>query len=97
MRKYEMMVIFRPDLGEDGLRESMEKIKEFIEKGGGVVEEMNDRYPWGRRELAYEIKKFKEGYYVIYNFSLENVNYLEELKNFLRLNNDLLRWMILRR
>jgi len=94
MRKYEMMVIIDPELKEEEIKNNIEKLKEIINKNEkGKIESIDE---WGKRELAYEIKHKREGYYVIYYFESEQ-EILEDLKKELRLNKSFLRGLIVRR
>lgn len=76
MRKYETVYILRPDLDEAASQAAVEKIEETITSNGGTVEKIDK---WGVKKLAYEIKDYSEGSYVVVNFSGENdtINALE--------------------
>ncbi|MGQ9844954.1 MAG: 30S ribosomal protein S6 [Caldisericia bacterium] len=92
MRKYEMMVIFKPNLNDEDLKVEEEKIKNFILESGG---EFLNTTPWGKRKLAYEIGKYTEGIYHLFYFRLPQ-NRLSEFKTTLKLNMNILRFMIIR-
>lgn len=92
MRKYEMMVIFKPNLNDEDLKVEEEKIKNFVLESGG---EFLDITPWGKRKLAYEIGKHSEGIYHLFYFKLSQ-NKLSEFKTTLKLNMNILRFMIIR-
>jgi small subunit ribosomal protein S6 len=62
MREYESIFVVRPSVSEDGINQLVEKVKKVIEKNGGVVTKTEQ---WGKRKLAYEIKKEKKGTYVL--------------------------------
>ena len=64
MNKYESVVIIDPAVEEDKVKELTQKLTEIINNDGKVeqVEEL------GKKKLAYEVKKNKEGYYVVINF-----------------------------
>ncbi|MBV4420019.1 30S ribosomal protein S6 [Clostridium tyrobutyricum] len=68
MRKYETIFILHPSLDEEACKANIEKFKGVIENGGGVVDNVD---VWGKRKLAYEIKKVNEGYYTLINFSAD--------------------------
>ncbi len=91
-RKYELMVIFTPELEEEVLEKEIEKLKEIIQSKDGEVEKVDN---WGKRRLAYEIKKKKEGNYVVMNFTLPASEVLS-FKNTLKLNENILRFMIIK-
>lgn len=66
MRKYEMLTIL--DAGTENQSEEISKIEEVIKNLGGTVSKSD---AWGKRILAYPIRKKTEGYYVLFNFELE--------------------------
>ncbi|HDH63289.1 MAG TPA: 30S ribosomal protein S6 [Firmicutes bacterium] len=93
MRKYEMMVIFRPELSDEELDAQENLLKESVEsKGGKWIETVK----WGKRKFAYPIMKLTEGYYYIYYFYLPGSEVLN-LKNEIKLNDKILRFMIVRK
>ena len=63
MRHYEIMFIVRPTLGEDEVKKVVKDFAEIIKKNGSKV---TDEQAMGQRELAYEIKDFKSGYYYVF-------------------------------
>ncbi|RME91183.1 MAG: 30S ribosomal protein S6 [Anaerolineae bacterium] len=67
MRKYELVCVLHPDLDENGLNDAVEKIKGWIGEAGGTVDKVD---VWGRRKLAYPIRKQMEGQYVLLNLTL---------------------------
>lgn len=67
MRKYELMCVFQPDLDESALNGMIEKVKGWVTESGGSVEKVDI---WGRRKLAYPIRKKMEGQYVLFNLTL---------------------------
>jgi small subunit ribosomal protein S6 len=83
MRKYELVCIVHPEQDETAFNGIIEKIKGWIVEAGGTVDKID---LWGRRTLAYMIRKQKEGQYVLLNISLpasattaldQNLRYLE--------------------
>ena len=64
MNKYEVMVIVKP-AEEEATNAVIEKVEALIARVGGTVEKV-DR--WGKRRLAYAVKKFTDGFYVLINF-----------------------------
>ena len=67
MRTYELTIIVDPTVEEDGLQSQIEALTERIEQAEGQVENVKI---WGRRRLAYPIKKFTEGHYVLFTLQL---------------------------
>src|SRR4051794_31427183 len=61
-REYEMVVILSPEIGDDAIEASLERLSLGVTSRGGEVTEVNH---WGRRRLAYPIKRFLEGNYVV--------------------------------
>lgn len=90
MRKYETLFIIRPSVEEEARVAIIEKFKAIIEKDG-EVQEVNE---WGMKKLAYEIKKFKEGYYVLVNF-LANPDLPKELERNFKISEDIIRYVVI--
>ena len=89
--KYEAIIIYSPELGEQQLAKEFEEMRETLGKNGGKVfqEEL-----LGVRRFAYKIKKFSSGYYAVFQFETEPSS-IAEVKTFLRLNLAVVRHMIL--
>ena len=68
MRHYELVCIVHPDLDEAGFNGVVEKVKGWVVETSGIVDKVE---VWGRKRLAYAIKKHREGQYVLFNLSLE--------------------------
>jgi small subunit ribosomal protein S6 len=68
MRKYELVCIIHPDLDENAFNGVVEKVKGWIGESGGSVDKVD---VWGRKRMAYAIRKQREGQYVLFNISLE--------------------------
>ena len=64
--KYEIMYIVRPNVEESELKGIVKNFEEVLTKNGAKIESSKEM---GQRELAYEIKKFKSGYYYLYEIS----------------------------
>ena len=62
MRTYEIILIFQPDLDEGVVNETLEKVNGWVAASGGTVEKTD---MWGKKRMAYEIKKQREGNYVM--------------------------------
>ncbi|XVX20268.1 30S ribosomal protein S6 [Actinomycetota bacterium] len=92
MRQYELMVILDPELDERTVAPSLEKFLSVITKDGGSVDNVDI---WGRRRMAYEIKKKPEGIYAVVNFTSEPAT-AKELDRQLGLNESILRTKLLR-
>ena len=92
MRHYELMVILDPDLEERTVAPSLDRFLNVVRKGGGSVENVNI---WGRRKLAYEIKKKTEGIYAVVDLTAEPAT-VQELDRQLNLNEAILRTKVTR-
>jgi small subunit ribosomal protein S6 len=92
MRKYELMVILDPELEERTVAPSLEQYLTVVRKGGGTVEKVD---VWGKRRLAYDIKKKYEGIYAIVDLTAEP-DAIIELDRQLNLNEAVLRTKVLR-
>ena len=92
MRAYEVMVILDPSLEERTVQPSLDKYLNVIRKDGGTVENVE---VWGRRRLAYEVKKNAEGIYAVINLTAEPAS-VKELDRQLTLNESVLRTKVLR-
>lgn len=93
MRDYELVTIWNPDLGEDGMSAALERLTAAITTRGGEVTETN---VWGRRRLAYHIKRFAEGSYVVMQLKLDPAR-AGEIEGQLRINEDVLRHLLVRK
>lgn len=92
MRDYEIMVILRPDLDEEATKTALDKVRGIITAGGGSIEKED---LWGKRRLAYEIKRSRDGYYMVANFKGDPA-IANELDRVLKLSDEYLRHMIVR-
>ncbi len=92
-RPYELVVIVSPDIQDDGMPVVMERVGKFITDRGGEVEQQDI---WGRRRLAYPIRRYVEGSYFQTNFQMET-DAAAELESQLRINEDVLRHLLIRR
>lgn len=92
MHKYELIYILQADLDEATLDVAVENIETLIKSNKGEITK-TDR--WGKRKLAYPIRKTNEGYYVLVNFDYEPEN-VAALKRTMGFNEQILRSSILR-
>ena len=92
MNKYESVVIVNPNVDEEGLKALEEKFTGLINENGKVetVESM------GKRKLAYEIKKFTEGTYLVFNFEAKP-EFIRELERVYRITDEVLKYMTIDR
>ena len=92
MRPYEIMVILDPTLDERTVAPSLETFLNVVRKDGGTVDKVDI---WGRRKLAYEIKKKAEGIYAVVDFTAEPAT-TKELDRQLNLSEAVMRTKVLR-
>ena len=92
MRKYETIFILHPSLDEEAVKAGIEKFQGVIENGGGKVENVDF---WGKRKLAYEIEKLREGYYVLVTFKA-GPELPQELERNFRIADSVLRYLVTR-
>jgi small subunit ribosomal protein S6 len=92
VRAYEVMVILEPSLEERTIEPSLDKYLNVIRKDGGSIDSVD---VWGRRRLAYEIKKNAEGIYAVINLNAEP-DTVKEFARQLGLNESVLRTKVLR-
>ena len=92
MRPYEVMVILDPDTDERSVQPTLEQYLTVITKGGGTVENLDI---WGKRRLAYEIRKKSEGIYAVITLTAEPAT-VKEFDRQLGLNEAVLRTKVIR-
>ena len=88
MGTYEIVAVLRPDLDEAGLGAALERITQRITEHGGALKSQER---WGKRKLAFPIKKSRDGYYVLLVFTLDPGRSAAR-RALLGLNEDLLRF-----
>jgi small subunit ribosomal protein S6 len=89
---YELVFILNANLSEDDFTRVLGKVNDQITKLGGTVTETNQ---WGKRRLAYPIKKQAEGNYVLEKVQIKQTA-LKELDANLKLSEDVLRYLFVR-
>lgn len=92
MKHYETMFVIKPTLVEEEIKAKIEFFKEAIAKNGGEIETCLDM---GIRNLAYEIKKNKRGYYFVIYFKAET-KLIIELERLYRINEEVLRFIVVK-
>ena len=92
MRHYEIMIILDPETDERTIAPSLEKLLQVVPSNGGTVDKVDI---WGKRRLAYDIKKKSEGFYVVVDMTT-TPEIAQELDRQLGLNETVLRTKLLR-
>ena len=94
MREYELVFIVHPDLDETALKDVVEKVTGWITDAGSSVLKVD---LWGKRKMAYAIRKQKEGQYVLFRLQMDpafgatlerNLRFLEPVLRFLLISVD---------
>ena len=92
MNKYESVIIINPNVDEAGLKALEEKFTGLINENG-KVEKVVDM---GKRKLAYEIKKFKEAFYMEFDFEAKP-EFIAELERIYRITDEILKFIVVRK
>jgi small subunit ribosomal protein S6 len=92
LRDYELMVVLSPDIADDAFPASLERLQQSIAAQGGEVANVDH---WGRRRLAYPIKRHMEGNYVVSQIRL-SPDKVDDLDSGLRIAEDVIRHLIVR-
>jgi small subunit ribosomal protein S6 len=92
LRDYEMVLIMSPELSEDKYSAALDGVRKLITDMGGVVSEITR---WGKRKLAYPIKHFSEGNYILTRFQLQP-EMGREVEAKLQISEDVLRHLLVR-
>ncbi len=87
MKKYEIMYILKPNMEDNERNVLIGKLHEYLTIDGSV-ESVNE---WGIRDLAYEIKDEKKGYYVVVTVNASSAKGLNEFDRICKINNSVLR------
>ena len=90
MRKYEIVLILPPEADDKVIQGVTDRISQVLEQGGGKVNSVNK---WGKRRLAFEIKRQTEGFYVVGEFEAEP-EAVKELDRVLALADDVVRFKV---
>jgi len=91
MRNYEIMFIVRPTLNEDEVKKVVKEFSNIIKNNGGKV---TKEQSMGQRQLAYEIKDFKSGYYYVLEVSSDDDKCVKEFDRLALINGDIIRHLI---
>ncbi len=91
MKKYEIMFIVRPTLGEDEVKKVINDFGKTLTSNGAKITGENDM---GQRELAYEIKDFKSGFYYVYDIEAKDDKAINEFNRLALISKDIIRHLI---
>ena len=90
MREYELAFIVHPDLDDSAFKEIVDRVKDWITGSGGQVAKVDI---WGKRKMAYPIRKQREGQYVFMQTQMDP-DFCNELERNLRFQEPIMRHMI---
>jgi small subunit ribosomal protein S6 len=92
LRDYELVVILSPEIGDDVVSESLDRLNQGITSRGGEVVEVNH---WGRRRLAYPISRHFEGNYVVSQIKMDPAT-VPDFEGSLRISEEVIRHLIVK-
>lgn len=92
MRRYELMLILRPDVADDKAQSVIDRTTRQLVAGGGQIVKVA---PWGRRRLAYQIDRYREGSYHIVLFEAPP-EAIAEMERTLQITEEVLRHLVTR-
>jgi small subunit ribosomal protein S6 len=92
MINYELLFILKPNLSDEERKKIVDVLKNIIVENGGEITREED---WGKRTLAYEIKKVNEGYYTLLNFT-SGSKVPGEVEKRMKHTENILRWLIIK-
>ena len=92
MNKYELAVVLSAKLEDDERAAALEKVKGYITRFGGNIVDVDE---WGKKRLAYEIQKMKEGFYYFIQFEAES-SAPAEIESRIRIMDNVLRYLVVK-
>ena len=91
--KYESVIIINPNIADNEIKELIESFKKVITDNQGAVTRVEEL---GKKKLAYEIKKCKEGYYAVLYFEAD-ASVITELERMYRITEDIIKFMTIKK
>lgn len=92
MNKYELALVVNAKIEDEARVATVEKVKEYITRFGGTVTNVDE---WGKKRLAYEIQKMKEGFYYFIQFD-SNSDCPSEVEKNIRIMENVIRYLCIR-
>ena len=92
MNKYELAVVVNAKIEDEERVQVIEKVKALVERFGGQISDVDE---WGKKRLAYEIQKMREGYYYFIHFESESTS-PAEIEKRIRIMDNVLRYLCVR-
>ncbi len=93
MNYYEVLYILNPNHSKEQISDVMSEVAEFVEKKKHGI--LSHDF-WGKKQLAYNVKKHKYGNYILLNTEFQDTNFINEFKVFLNLNKEVMKYMIIK-
>lgn len=92
MNKYELALVLNAKVEDDVRTATLEKVKGLVERFNGTITNVDE---WGKKRLAYEIQKMKEGFYYFIQFESDS-NCPNEVENHIRIMEPVIRYLCVR-
>ena len=92
MNKYELTVVVNAKIEDDVRVATVERVKEYVARYGGTVTNVDE---WGKKRLAYEIQKMKEGFYYFIQFEAD-ATAPAEIERHVRIMENVIRYLCVR-
>lgn len=93
MNKYELIFIVKPDLEESQIKGVNDSINKMLEENKAKIVEAKE---WGQKELAYEINKYKTGYYFYYLVEDKDAKAVKEFDRVALINENIIRHIVVK-
>lgn len=92
MNKYELAVVVSAKVEDEVRLATIEQVKEYVTRFGGVISNVDE---WGKKKLAYEIQKMKEGFYYFIKFE-SDANCPAEIEKNIRIMENVIRYLVVK-
>ena len=93
MNKYELTVVVNAKIEDDVRVATVEKVKEYVARYGGTVTEVEE---WGKKRLAYEVQKMREGFYYFIQFEAD-ATCPAEVERHVRIMDNVMRLLVVKK
>jgi small subunit ribosomal protein S6 len=93
MRTYENLFIVKPDVPDEEVDQFIEQMRSVVSNAGGTVDKVDK---WGKRRLAYRVDKYREGAYVLFQFTSGASGTVKEFERRLRVADNVLKYLTVR-
>ena len=95
MRDYEVTVVIQPQLEDTERNQMIERLDKLLVPGSKEDGALTANH-WGVRQLAYPIKKFQEGYYILYEAQIDPTR-ISDIERSMQYNEDIIRYLVVRK